>query len=66
MQEAEVEDRLETEVWENLWWAFNNRLGYLKFISRQGRPRADFKVRNRKRKAKSWEEQLGGNMAMYK
>lgn len=55
MQEAEVEDGLETETWNSFWWAFDNRRRYLNFISRQWISIADFKVRNRKRKAKLWE-----------
>lgn len=44
MQEAEVEDSLETEIWNSFWWAFDISQRYLKFISRQWKSIADFKV----------------------
>lgn len=55
MQEAEVEDSLETEIWNSFWWAFDISQRYLKFISRQWKSTADFKVGDRKRTAKLWE-----------
>lgn len=44
MQEAEVEDRLEREIWNSLYWAFGNRLGYLKVFYRQRRTVDDVRV----------------------